>query len=288
MTTLAETARRTGAFREPRNTFQDVVRPDGAASIHSDAVASKLGFKGGTVPGSIHMDQFAPLLFEHYGPAWLESGGMSVYFTQATTDREAVQPSIEPGYERTGLFMVNQAGAQICEGTARVGGPDPHSELRRRMAAQAPAEPGALRILGALEVGEEHRDMPVSLSPDHLAKALATITEPLAAYAAEAVLPPSQIVHLAHMTRATVMANQRRAVGLFGALETQVFGAPLRAGVDYLARSRILKLTQSPKTENAWYEVVFHQSDGRETAGSVLYYLRFMKASSPLWSAQTA
>ena len=271
--------RRTGAFRSPRNLHQEA-----AASIHNDAVASKLGFRGGTVPGSIHMDQFVPMLAEIHGPAWFESGGMSVYFTRATTDGEEVQASIEPGPARTRLTMIDRTDAQVCQGTAAVGGLDVGSELRERMSAQTEASPGALRILGEIAVGDEARDMAVRVTREKLDKALATITEPMDAYAKDAVLPPSQIVHLAHMTRATVMAKQKKAVGLFGALETQVFAGPLRADVDYLARSRILKLTESPKTENVWYEVIFRQSGADHDAGLVLYCLRFMKASSPLWS----
>lgn len=279
MTETLET-RRAGAFRAPRNLHQET-----AGSIHNDAVASKLGFRGGTVPGSIHMDQFAPLLADIHGPAWLESGGMSVYFTRATTDNEEVQASIEPGAARTRLTMIDRAGAQVCQGTAAVGGLDEGSELRERMRAQTAAAPGALRILADIAVGDEARDMPVKIMREKLDKALETITEPMAAYAEDAVLPPSQIVHLAHMTRATVMARQKKAVGLFGALETQVFGGPLRADVDYVARSRILKLSESPKTENVWYEVIFREPGANRDAGLVLYCLRFMKASSPLWSA---
>jgi hypothetical protein len=279
MTLTLEPQRRTGALRTPRNNHQEA-----EGSIHNDAVASKLGFRGGTVPGSIHMDQFAPLLAEVYGADWFESGGMSVYFTRATTDAEPVRAAIETGADRTRLDMVDEAGAQICQGTARTGGLDDSSELRRRMEGQTAAAPGALRILADIHVGDEARDIPVKVSHDKLARALETITEPLPAYS-EGVLPPSQIVHLAHMTRATVMAKQKRAVGLFGALETQAFRGPLRADVDYLASSRILKLTESPKTENVWYEVVFREPGADIDAGLVLYCLRFMKASSPLWQA---
>ncbi|MBV8684644.1 MAG: hypothetical protein JO111_17350 [Caulobacteraceae bacterium] len=273
-------ARRTGAFRAPRNLHQEA-----AGSIHNDAVASKLGFRGGTVPGSIHMDQFVPLLAEVHGPAWFETGGMSVYFTRATTDNEEVQASIEPGVARTRLTMIDRTGAQICQGTAAVGGLDEGSELRTRMTGQTPAEPGGLRILADIAIGDEARDMAVKVTREKLDKALQTITEPVDAYAKDGVLPPSQIVHLAHMTRTTVMAKAKKSVGLFGALETQVFAGPLRADVDYLARSRILKLTESPKTENAWYEVIFREPGSDRDAGLVLYCLRFMKASSPLWSA---
>jgi hypothetical protein len=270
--------RRTGAYRAPRNLHQEA-----AGSIHNDAVASKLGFRGGTVPGSIHMDQFVPLLAEIHGPAWFETGGLSAYFTRATTDGEEVQASVEPGPSRTRLNMIDRSGAQVCQGTAAVGGLDGGSELRERMQAQTAAAPGQLRILADIVVGDEARDMAVKVTREKLDKALETITEPMG-YATDGVLPPSQIVHLAHMTRATVMAKQKKAVGLFGALETQVFAGPLRADVDYLARSRILKLTESPKTENVWYEVIFREPSSDRDAGLVLYCLRFMKASSPLWS----
>ncbi|HEY2048789.1 MAG TPA: hypothetical protein VGH03_05575 [Caulobacteraceae bacterium] len=271
--------RRTGAFRAPRNLHQEA-----AGSIHNDAVASKLGFRGGTVPGSIHMDQFVPMLAEIHGPAWFESGGMSVYFTRATTDNEEVQASIEPGPARTRLTMIDRSGAQVCQGTAAAGGLDQASELRARMQAQTPAPASALRILADIAVGDEARDMPVKVTREKLDKALETITEPMRAYREDSVLPPSQIVHLAHMTRATVMAKQKKAVGLFGALETQAFAGPLRADIDYLAHSRILKLTESPKTENVWYEVFFREPGSDQDAGLVLYCLRFMKGSSPLWS----
>lgn len=272
-------ARRTGAYRAPRNLHQEA-----AGSIHNDAVASKLGFRGGTVPGSIHMDQFVPLLAEAYGPDWFETGGMSVYFTRATTDNEEVQASIEPNPARTRLTMIDRTGAQVCQGTATVGGLDEGSELRVRMKEQTPAGPGALRILGDIAVGDEARDMAVKVAREDLDKALETITEPMADYAKDGVLPPSKIVHLAHMTRPTVMAKQKKSVGLFGALETQVFAGPLRAEVDYVARSRILKLSESPKTENVWYEVIFREPGEHRDAGLVLYCLRFMKASSPLWN----
>jgi len=62
------------------------------------------------------------------------------------------------------------------------------------------------------------------------------------------------------------------------------FAGPLRAGVDYLAATRVLKLTESPKTENVWYEVVFTDAKGGPDLGRVLYLLRFLKGSSPLWA----
>lgn len=269
----------TGEFRKPRNSAAQA-----KGSIHDDATASKLGFKGGTVAGSIHMDQFVPGLVEIYGPRWFETGAMSLYFTQATVDSEAVRATVEAGDERCRLTMHNEAGAQICEGTASLGH-DPQSELSKRLAAQTPAEPGALRILAALQIGDERDDLPIRIEPEGLADYLERATELLAEYRNDGVLPPAQLVHMTHMTRKAVLAKAAQpSVGLFGALEVEQIAGPLHAGVDYLARTKVLKFSESPKTENVWYEVIFTAKDGGPDLGRVLYLLRFMKGSSPLWA----
>lgn len=266
-----------GDFRSPKNTFQEA-----KGSIHNDAVASKLGFKGGTVPGSIHMDQFVPLLLQHYGDAWFETGGMSLYFTQATVDAEAVRAVVEPGADRARLTMFNEPGALICEGTANIGGDDAQSELSRRMDGQAAVDPASLRILADIRVGDENRDMKVCVTREALDTHLGIITENVPAYAERGVLPPSHIIRLAHMTRSVVMAKQKPSVGLFGALQVQQLRGPLLADVEYTARSRILKFTESPKTENVWYDVLFQDPAGAEVGG-MRYLLRFLKASSELY-----
>jgi hypothetical protein len=265
-----------GPFRTPRNSAAEA-----KGSIHDDATAQKLGFRGGTVAGSIHMDQFVPRLLDLYGEAWFRTGGLSLYFTQATVDREEVRCAVQSGPERARLSMQNREGAQICVGTAS-GLPDPGAELVGRMAAQTAAEPETLRILAALKVGDESRDIPVQVDRAHLDRVLEVITERAPAYD-EGVLPPSQAIHLTHQVRGAALAKAANPhVGLFGALEVQHLAGPLRADVGYLARTRILKLSESPKTENAWYEVVV--ADGGRDIARVLYYLRFLKGSSPLWT----
>src|SRR6185437_16567049 len=109
-------------FKSPRNMFQanaaearrahDAERR-GAGSIHDDAVASKLGFKGGTVPGSVHMNQLMPLIVQIYGDKWFERGSLSSFFTQATVDNEATRAVAERGEERARLRQYNEAGDQI-------------------------------------------------------------------------------------------------------------------------------------------------------------------------------
>jgi hypothetical protein len=274
---LAETAVWTSEFRTPRNSAAEV-----KGSIHDDATASKLGFRGGTVAGSIHMDQFVPGLLQLWGEDWFSTGGMSLYFTKATVDAEPVKATVEASAERARLRMHDEAGAQICEGTASLG-PDPQSELAKRLEAQTPAEDGQLRILRDLRVGDECSDIPVRVEIEHLLKTLETLTEPLPIYRDRHILPPSLLVHLTHQVRPHVMAKVGKSVGLFGALETEQVAGPVLAGVDYVARTRVLKLSESPKTENSWYEVLVADKDRKDVC-RVLYYLRFMKGSSPLWA----
>jgi hypothetical protein len=250
-------------------------------SIHDDATATKLGFRGGTVAGSIHLDQFVPKLLEIYGDAWFERGGLSLYFTQATVDREEVQCATAPSEDRLRLTMHNRQGALICQGTASAN-PDAASELAKRFETQTASTPGTLRILAAMQVGDENRDLPVRVAPETLARTQTVITEWLPAYET-GTLPPSLVIHMAHMTREAVMAKSTRPqVALYGALEVQYLAGPLKVGVDYLARTKVLKLSESPKTENIWYEVIFAEG-GRDIA-RVLYFLRVLKGSSPLWA----
>ena len=72
-----------GPVRTPRN-----ISASERGSIHDDATAAALGFRGGTVAGSIDLDQFPPLLLEAFGQRWFETGSLSLYLRYATTDGE--------------------------------------------------------------------------------------------------------------------------------------------------------------------------------------------------------
>ena len=150
------------------------------------------------------------------------------------------------------------------------------------MAAQA--APGALRILAGYAVGDTAADIPMRIEREALDKALGRITERLPLYD-EGVLPPSHLVRLAHISRPTVLAKVNQSVGLFGALEIRIAKGPLKAGHDYVGRTTMLKLTESPKTENAWYDVDIADAATGEDVATVTFMIRFMKASSPLWAA---
>lgn len=230
------------------------------------------------------MDQFVPLLLDLFGPAWFETGDISVHFTQATVDQEEVQAALTPEDGRARLQMANRAGQQICVGTASAKAPDRQSELSRRMAEQTDADPGRLRIYADLRVGDTTADIPMRVDRAAYEAGLERITERAALYDQQGVLSPAFVVRLAHMSRPFVLAKSKAPyVGLFGALEVRHLDGPLLADRDYVGRTTMRKLTESPKTENAWYDVdIADAASGRDVA-SVTFMIRAMKPSSPLW-----
>ena len=270
----------TGPFRAPHNGFQAA-----PGSIHNDEVASKLGFKGGTVPGSVHMDQFVPLLLDVHGPEWFRSGDISLHFTQATVDSEEVQAFVYPGADRARLQMFNRAGQQICVGTASAKARDAQSEITRRMAEQTAADPAALRIYADIRVGDTTQDIPMRIDRDDYERSLGRITERVPAYDETGALSPAHVVRMAHMSRPFVLAKGKQPyVGLFGSLEVRHLDGPLLAGRDYVGRTTMLKITESPRTENTWYDVdIADKATGKDVA-SVTFQIRAMKPSSPLWA----
>jgi hypothetical protein len=282
MTLVAEAETLTGPLREPINSARQA-----SGSIHDDATASKLGFRGGTVAGSLHMDQFVPLALELYGEDFWKRGNLSFYFRQATVDREKVRAFAKAGDPHAWLWMDNEAGALIAEGTASCKGADEGTAVQNLLASQTKSDSGALKILRDVRIGQQVHGLVAEVSRAALDHRLETITERLPIYEGEkAVLPPSMIVHLfrGHAQEKLYKASGP-VVGLFGAIETQEIAGPLRADTPYRLRAEVLALSESPKTENVWYQAWAADLATGEDVASMLMYLRYMKASSPHYAA---
>jgi hypothetical protein len=281
MTVATDTAEIVGEFRSPHNSAQQ-----SRGSIHDDATASKLGFKGGTVAGSIHMDQFAPLVTQLYGDDWWKRGNMSFYFRQATVDREAVRAMARAGDPHARLWMENEAGALIAEGTASCKGSDENTAVQNLMNSQQHDNGSGLRILKNVKPGDEVSGLDVSISQEALDRRLDHITETLDVYkGARAIVPPSMVVHLFRgSAQEKLYKTDGPAVGLFGAIEVQAIRGPVRADTPYKVRAKVLALSESPKTENVWYRAWAADPETGEDVSSMLMYLRYMKGSSKLWT----
>ena len=281
MSLVNEAADLVGPVRIPRNTAAQ-----SRGSIHDDATASKLGFRGGTVAGSLHMDQFAPLVVQLYGDDWWKQGNMSFYFRQATVDQEPVRAFAHPGEPHARLWMQNEAGALIAEGTASCQGHDEGTAVENLMKSQTTAGGEALRILKNVKVGDEVTGLDVTATREALDHRLENITEPLPVYQGDAaILPPSMFVQLFRTSaQEALYKTDGRAVGLFGAIEIQQINGPLRAETPYKVRAKVLALSESPKTENVWYRAWAADPETGADVGSMLMYLRYMKASSALYA----
>ena len=282
-----------GPERTPRNRARSGSegRPVRANNIHDDATAQHLGFRGGTIAGSVHLDQFPPVLIAAFGERWFAEGSISLLFRNATVDAEAVtamvrlpdgpSPQVEARMERHDKMLV-------AEGTAGVGaGTEPtylHGiDLR-------PSPPEELRMLAGIEAGAplSSRSFTVDSAEQRSRIEAGAMTEPLAWYVGESpwgppIVNPSSIVQLIRNGPADFGREIADAVGLFGAIELRFSSGPLRCDTAYEVGGEIAAVGASPKTEYVWYDSRATGPDGN-VAVSMRMQLRWMKASSPLYS----
>jgi hypothetical protein len=277
-----------GQVRRPRN-----LSAHATGSIHDDATATSLGFRGGTVAGSIHMDQFPPLLVEAFGARWFETGSLSLYFRHATTDGEPVTALLER--PRAGehdaqvpAWATTADDTLVAEGTASAGSPRVASALRGR--DLRPVDPSELRILKALRAGDALGDCLVTVDGDRQRSAIArgAMTEPLDWYTGASpwggpVASPSAVVNLLY---ARLLAGVRDAigqhVGLFGAIEIRFVSGPVFLDRAYRVTGEVTALSQTPKTEVLWFDSRALDDAGAPVA-EMRMMLRQMKQSSPLY-----
>ena len=111
----------TGPWRTPIN-----IDSEDKTNIHNEEDAKKLGFRGGLVAGSIHMEMFLPELLEAFGEAWLERGCLSMYFMNATLDGEEVRAVVgeldgDPEGAQVAVYGERPNGTVLGQGTASLG-----------------------------------------------------------------------------------------------------------------------------------------------------------------------
>ena len=254
-----------GPVRKPRNSAANQ-----KGSIHDDAIAQKLGFRGGTVAASLHMEQFPPLLMHMFGPRWWQSGGLSLYFRYATTDLEAAQcHAVAPmrsadrrrphrsvdGTSETGRRVRNASPTAPRRSAVPICG----SALRQRIqlmsgagrTADSCAASRRTRVATACRrASRRARSTNVSRSSPNRS----TSTRAASPWGRPA-LPPSLMVRAMRAVEPELLARTGPVVGLFGAIEVQHLNGPLFVETDYLARGRVLAISDTPKTEFFWYEI---------------------------------
>ena len=278
-----------GPVRRPTNASRDA-----KGSIHDDATAQKLGFKGGTVAGSIHMEQFPPLLAQALGDDWYRTGSLSTYFLNATTDGEPVQAFVgqvtdrPEGGRRAEVWMLDEAtGLRVLEGSASVGPADEASNLRVRIPSVRP--PGELRLLSTSKVGDVVSDIPVRVTLERSLERVTLITEDLPAYHepsvfGEIVCAPTMVVDAMRSVEVPLWRPTSNYVGLFGAIEVQMLDGPMFVDHDYFCDGRVLALSDSPKTEVIWYETTLKDAKDKRPVARMILMSRLLKASAAVWA----
>jgi hypothetical protein len=275
----------TGPLRRPVNQAQNV-----EGSIHNDEVASKLGFRGGTVAGSIHLELFPPLLLHAFGDRWLDRGTLSINFKNATTDREPVRALLDLPERKTDTqvraWIEREDGMLVGDGTASVGEPGEATALQRLDLTRW--ETGELRILAGLSAGDRIDDVEIEMPSKVQAARLDVITEPLDWYTDSPfggpIASPATVVHFLYGHPSRFIGKRAgRAVGLFGAIEIRNINGPLVLDRTYRVGGIVLAVGESPKTEYVWFESHADTLDGVRVA-EMRMQLRWMKASSPLYA----
>lgn len=275
----------TSEWRRPTNTSADE-----AGGIHDDKTAQKLGFSGGTVAGSLHMEQFPPLLVAHFGEEWWRRGGMSLYFKQATFDGDPVRCLFEPESDTRGkIWMENEACDLIMSGTASLGD-DPNSEIRQRLTAVR--APNDLRMLQDVVPNKVFGNLSARIPHSDIDDRLKVITEPLPLYEANEtenakwggrVLPAAPMVHIFRGVETHLAPIRGAYVGLYGAIELQYLNGPVVSEKDYDLKGHALAVSESPKTEVLWYEGTLSDPDTKQPVARMIKMDRLMKDASPLW-----
>jgi hypothetical protein len=276
----------------------------GHASIHDDATARELGFKGGTIEGPTHFSQFAPLACALWGEEWLAKGCISVHYRAPSFDGEEVVAFLrrpDAGGRQAEIWMAKTDGTEVLRGTISAGDAGGRqTALEKRMTELSPlAEPV---ILSDVRVGATVPRMVVRMDfdqrmgvlyPFSLADKLPVITEPSPAYSGgdnpwgRAIVPVEMVsVLMQHSWDETTVGIKGPAVGLFADQEIRLFDEPVFVGEDYEIDREVVFLSGSRRTESVWVRSTLYRPGSSTPVARMLLNCAIMKESYPPYEAE--
>lgn len=274
-----------GGWREPRNIWRNLT-----TSIHDDSTAQKVGMRGGTIPGTIHLSLFPPVMLKVFGDQWFETGSLSLYYTFATTDREKVRAIIAQPPEGATDIQVDARvempdGTIVAKGTVSIGKPKEKSYLQALELKSS--DPGEIRILSDFKTGYEFQPREFVITQEQVDKELVAITDHLAYYKGNSpwgcgILSPTAMNRVMALGAELTATKTLNAVAFYGATEIHNINGPVKVGIPYKVTGKIICVGASPKTEYFWYDSLLEEESGKQIA-TMRHMNRFMKASSPLY-----
>lgn len=277
-----------GPWRGPRQMLAHQ-EYDGHASIHDEAMAQKLGFRGAPIEGPTHFTQFEPLCAALWGDEWLRTGCLSSHYRSPVIEGEKVRAFLRPAADGASaeIWMQKEDGTEVLRGSACAGRNTPPTALETRLAGLAPATD--LDVLRDVKVGMRKPRGPVrmgfsqnmgALYPFSLEDKLAKATESNDVWRPEtagrtpwkrAIVPFEMISVLASYTnRDNPFPVRGKAVGLFADQEIRLFDGPLFVDEDYEIEQEVAALTQSRRTESMWVRTNFFRPGGKDVVASML------------------
>jgi hypothetical protein len=287
-----------GPLRAPKQMLAEQ-EYDGHTSIHDDATAQKLGFKGATIEGPTHFSQFAPLGERVWGRQWLERGCISAHYRSPVYEGEEVRALLrrpESGASLAEIWMLRANGDEILRGSASVGPDFPPSALDERLHTLPPlADPV---ILADVKVGMRSPRTPVrmdleqnmgALYPFSLAQKLKRITESSPLYTGSdnpwrrPILPLEMIsVLMQYSARDNGFKTRGPAVGLFADQEIRLLAGPVFVGEPYDIEREVVALTGSRRTESVWVRsTLFAPGTDRKIAAMLLNLATMKETYAP-------
>jgi|TARA_B100000315_G_scaffold232821_1_gene245430 hypothetical protein len=246
---------------------------DQPGSIHNDAVATKIGMRGGTIPGTVHLDHFLPIIQETWGLRWFQRGSVSMYYTYATTHKEDVRAGITTPAEGDDVkvdgWIETPEGTIVAKGSLSVGNPKEEDYVRSMVLESS--RPEELRILSDLEVGAEcptADDVKVEEGGGQ-GEYEGILAYPASMYGVLNAGFPGGVI--------------KQAVGFFGATEIALRNGPIRLNRAYCRTGRVICVGASPKTEYAWVDSELTDTESGDVVAEMRHLTRWMKVSSELW-----
>ncbi|MEY9359309.1 hypothetical protein ABH994_002030 [Bradyrhizobium yuanmingense] len=297
-TEITETAEALiGPWRQPRQMLQAQTY-DAHASIHDDATAQKLGFKGGTIEGPTHFSQFAPLGERLWGQAWFEIGCLSAHYRSVCYEGEEVQAILAkplPGTRQCQIQMVKRDGTEVLRGTASVGDLPVATALEARLGELKPlTDPVILRDVKVAQTSKRQSvrmafDQNMGdLYPFSLRQKLAVITESSPFYSGadnpwgKPIIPMEMLsVLFQYRSKDDPLPAKGPAVGLFADQEIRLLKGPLFEGEEYEVEREVVALSGSRRTESAWVKTRVFDKAGTMVAAMLLNMATLKESYAP-------
>jgi acyl dehydratase len=168
--------------------------------IHDDAVAQKLGFTGGLVPGVEVFAYACHPIVETWGRVWLERGQMTCRFVKPVYDGRIA--SVTAQQTKSGLDLkVESEGVLCASGQASLsdhpGTPPAPDDYQQRSPPDPARRPPANRT--SLATGTWLGITPVPVTREYIANYLRDIREADPLYASEGIAHPGQLLRLCNL-----------------------------------------------------------------------------------------